>query len=56
MHSMIDQQLMEKHQEEWRVTPYSLAGSSGGPSGQSSRRAGRLSDGDKRLFSFFKKN
>uniref|UniRef100_A0A8C7MRX2 BICD family like cargo adaptor 1 n=1 Tax=Oncorhynchus kisutch TaxID=8019 RepID=A0A8C7MRX2_ONCKI len=56
MHSMIDQQLMEKHQEEWRVTPYSLAGSSGGPSGQSSRRAHRLSDGDKRLFSFFKKN
>ncbi|CAB1321799.1 unnamed protein product [Coregonus sp. 'balchen'] len=55
MHSMIDQQLMEKHQEEWRVTPYSLAGSSGGPSGQSSRRAHRLSDGDKRLFSFFKK-
>uniref|UniRef100_A0A673XUQ9 BICD family like cargo adaptor 1 n=1 Tax=Salmo trutta TaxID=8032 RepID=A0A673XUQ9_SALTR len=56
MHSMIDQQLMEKHQEEWRVTPYSLAGSYGGPSGQSSRRAHRLSDGDKRLFSFFKKN
>ncbi|XP_014027206.1 BICD family-like cargo adapter 1 isoform X1 [Salmo salar] len=59
MHSMIDQQLMEKHQEEWRVTPYTLAGPSGGrggPSGQSSRRAGRLSDGDKRLFSFFKKN
>uniref|UniRef100_A0A8C7UTS0 BICD family like cargo adaptor 1 n=1 Tax=Oncorhynchus mykiss TaxID=8022 RepID=A0A8C7UTS0_ONCMY len=56
MHSMIDQQLMEKHQEEWRVTPYSLAGSSGGPSGQSSRRAHRLSDGDKWLFSFFKKN
>ncbi|XP_055742575.1 BICD family-like cargo adapter 1 isoform X1 [Salvelinus fontinalis] len=56
MHSMIDQQLMEKHQEEWRVTPYSLAGSPGGPSGQSSRRAHRFSDGDKRLFSFFKKN
>ncbi|XP_055775327.1 BICD family-like cargo adapter 1 isoform X2 [Salvelinus fontinalis] len=59
MHSMIDQQLMEKHQEEWRVTPYTLAGPSGGrggPSGQSSRRASRLSDGDKRLFSFFKKN
>uniref|UniRef100_A0A3P9ANT8 BICD family like cargo adaptor 1 n=1 Tax=Esox lucius TaxID=8010 RepID=A0A3P9ANT8_ESOLU len=59
MHSMIDQQLMEKHQEEWRATPYSLAGPSGGrggPSGQSSRRAHRLSDGDKRLFSFFKKN
>ncbi|CAB1319635.1 unnamed protein product [Coregonus sp. 'balchen'] len=59
MHSMIDQQLMEKHQEEWRVTPYSLAGPSGGrggPSGQSSRRAHRLSDGEKRLFSFFKKN
>uniref|UniRef100_A0A4W5RI40 BICD family like cargo adaptor 1 n=1 Tax=Hucho hucho TaxID=62062 RepID=A0A4W5RI40_9TELE len=56
MHSMIEQQLMEKHQEEWRVTPYSLAGSCGGPSGQSSRRAHRLSDRDKRLFSFFKKN
>ncbi|KAJ7994093.1 hypothetical protein DPEC_G00262350 [Dallia pectoralis] len=59
MHCMIDQQLMEKHQEEWRATPYSLAGPSGGlggPTGQSSRRAHRLSDGDKRLFSFFKKN
>ncbi|KAL0979530.1 hypothetical protein UPYG_G00186230 [Umbra pygmaea] len=59
MHSMIDQQLMEKHQDEWRATPFSLPGTSGGrggPSGQSSVRAHRMSDGDKRLFSFFKKN
>ncbi|XP_067087174.1 BICD family-like cargo adapter 1 [Osmerus mordax] len=59
MHRVIDQQLMDKHQEEWKASPFSLSASSGAhsaPSGQSSRRAHRRSDGDKRLFSFFKKN
>ncbi|XP_029917025.1 BICD family-like cargo adapter 1 [Myripristis murdjan] len=55
MHRVIDQQLMDKHQDEWRSAPYSLSGSSGAH-GQSSRRAHRISDRDKRLFSFFKKN
>uniref|UniRef100_A0A671RVE4 BICD family like cargo adaptor 1 n=1 Tax=Sinocyclocheilus anshuiensis TaxID=1608454 RepID=A0A671RVE4_9TELE len=53
MHRVIDQQLMDKHQEEWKDPPYSFNGSQGGAP---SRRAHRLSDGDKRLFSFFKKN
>uniref|UniRef100_A0A8C1HGS7 BICD family like cargo adaptor 1 n=1 Tax=Cyprinus carpio carpio TaxID=630221 RepID=A0A8C1HGS7_CYPCA len=53
MHRVIDQQLMDKHQEEWKDPPYSFNGSRGGAP---SRRAHRLSDGDKRLFSFFKKN
>uniref|UniRef100_A0A672PED2 BICD family like cargo adaptor 1 n=1 Tax=Sinocyclocheilus grahami TaxID=75366 RepID=A0A672PED2_SINGR len=53
MHRVIDQQLMDKHQEEWKDPPYSFSGSRGGAP---SRRAHRLSDGDKRLFSFFKKN
>uniref|UniRef100_H3D1L5 BICD family like cargo adaptor 1 n=1 Tax=Tetraodon nigroviridis TaxID=99883 RepID=H3D1L5_TETNG len=38
MHRVIDQQLMDKYQDEW------------------SRRAQRTSDGDKKRFSFFKKN
>uniref|UniRef100_A0A9J7XDG3 BICD family like cargo adaptor 1 n=1 Tax=Cyprinus carpio carpio TaxID=630221 RepID=A0A9J7XDG3_CYPCA len=53
MHRVIDQQLMDKHQEEWKDPPFSFNGSRGGAP---SRRAHRLSDGDKRLFSFFKKN
>ncbi|XP_043103796.1 BICD family-like cargo adapter 1 isoform X3 [Puntigrus tetrazona] len=53
MHRVIDQQLMDKHQDEWKDPPYSFNGSRGGAP---SRRAHRLSDGDKRLFSFFKKN
>ncbi|XP_056135660.1 BICD family-like cargo adapter 1 [Lampris incognitus] len=56
MHRVIDQQLMDKHQDEWRSTPYSLSGSSGAHGSQSSRRAHRISEGDRRLFSFFKKN
>ncbi|XP_067270595.1 BICD family-like cargo adapter 1 isoform X2 [Pseudorasbora parva] len=53
MHRVIDQQLMDKHQEEWKDPPFSFSGSR---RGAPSRRAHRLSDGDKRLFSFFKKN
>ncbi|XP_051508556.1 BICD family-like cargo adapter 1 [Myxocyprinus asiaticus] len=53
MHRVIDQQLMDKHQEECRDSPYSFSGSRGRAP---SRRTLRLSDGDKRLFSFFKKN
>ncbi|XP_036434740.1 BICD family-like cargo adapter 1 [Colossoma macropomum] len=59
MHRVIDQQLMDKHQEEWRDSPYSFSGANTGSrthSGPPSRRPHRLSDGDKRLFSFFKKN
>uniref|UniRef100_A0A3Q4GYU9 BICD family like cargo adaptor 1 n=1 Tax=Neolamprologus brichardi TaxID=32507 RepID=A0A3Q4GYU9_NEOBR len=56
MHRVIDQQLMDKHQDEWRANPTSLSGSSVTHRGQSSRRAQRFSDRDKRLFSFFKKN
>uniref|UniRef100_A0A4W6G6I3 BICD family like cargo adaptor 1 n=1 Tax=Lates calcarifer TaxID=8187 RepID=A0A4W6G6I3_LATCA len=56
MHRVIDQQLMDKHQDEWRLAPSSLSGSTRAHSGQSSRRAHRISDRDKRLFSFFKKN
>ncbi|GAA6226604.1 BICD family-like cargo adapter 1 isoform X2 [Lates japonicus] len=56
MHRVIDQQLMDKHQDEWRSAPSSLSGSTRAHSGQSSRRAHRISDRDKRLFSFFKKN
>ncbi|XP_029017678.1 BICD family-like cargo adapter 1 isoform X2 [Betta splendens] len=46
MHRVIDQQLMDKHQDEWLVAH----------GNQSSRRAQRISDQEKRLFSFFKKN
>ncbi|KAM6930754.1 BICD family-like cargo adapter 1 isoform 1-T1 [Xenentodon cancila] len=53
MHRVIDQQLMDKHQDEWRSAHTSLSGSS---RSQSSRRAHRISDRDRRLFSFFKKN
>ncbi|XP_065104349.1 BICD family-like cargo adapter 1 [Paramisgurnus dabryanus] len=53
MHRVIDQQLMDKHQDEWRSSPFSFNGSQGAGA---SRRSHRLSDGDKRLFSFFKKN
>uniref|UniRef100_A0AAQ5Y369 HAP1 N-terminal domain-containing protein n=1 Tax=Amphiprion ocellaris TaxID=80972 RepID=A0AAQ5Y369_AMPOC len=56
MHRVIDQQLMDKHQDEWRSAPTSLSGSSRAHGGLSSRRAHRISDRDKRLFSFFKKN
>ncbi|XP_037634153.1 BICD family-like cargo adapter 1 isoform X2 [Sebastes umbrosus] len=56
MHRVIDQQLMDKYQDEWRSAPPSLSGSSRAHGGQSSRRAQRISDRDKRLFSFFKKN
>ncbi|XP_072770373.1 BICD family-like cargo adapter 1 [Nerophis lumbriciformis] len=54
MHRVIDQQLMDKHQDEWR-SPHP-SGSSRAHSAQSSRRALRISDRDRRLFSFFKKN
>ncbi|KAM8864946.1 BICD family-like cargo adapter 1 isoform 2-T2 [Synchiropus picturatus] len=56
MHRVIDQQLMDKHQDEWREAPSSLSGPSRPHGGQSSRRAQRISDRDRRLFSFFKKN
>ncbi|XP_047448778.1 BICD family-like cargo adapter 1 isoform X1 [Mugil cephalus] len=56
MHRVIDQQLMDKHQDEWRSASTSLSGSSRAHGSQSSRRAQRISDRDKRLFSFFKKN
>ncbi|XP_073323315.1 BICD family-like cargo adapter 1 [Pagrus major] len=56
MHRVIDQQLMDKYQDEWRSAPSSLSGSSRAHGGQASRRAQRISDRDKRLFSFFKKS
>ncbi|KAI3372248.1 hypothetical protein L3Q82_022755 [Scortum barcoo] len=56
MHRVIDQQLMDKYQDEWRLAPSSLSGSSRAHGSQSSRRAHRISDRDKRLFSFFKKS
>ncbi|KAL4660357.1 hypothetical protein GN956_G1300 [Arapaima gigas] len=59
MHRVIDQQLMDKHQEEWRVSPHSFSSSSGrrGSSLEPpSRRPQRFANGDKKLFSFFKKN
>ncbi|XP_033181242.1 BICD family-like cargo adapter 1 [Mastacembelus armatus] len=54
MHRVIDQQLMDKHQDEWRDAPSSMSASSRAHS-SSPRRAHRFSDRDKRLFSFFKK-
>ncbi|KAJ3604482.1 hypothetical protein NHX12_029222 [Muraenolepis orangiensis] len=62
MHTVIDQQLMDKHPDEWRDTPFTTSRASGSSgsgrssSSSSSRRAHRRSEGDKRLFSFFKKN
>lgn len=56
MHRVIDQQLMDKYQDEWRSSPSSLSGASKAPGGLLSRRGQRVSDGDKKLFSFFKKN
>ncbi|XP_076020851.1 BICD family-like cargo adapter 1 [Genypterus blacodes] len=56
MHRVIDQQLMDKHQDEWRSAPSSLSGSARACGGQAPRRARSISDRDKRLFSFFKKN
>ncbi|XP_037339280.2 BICD family-like cargo adapter 1 isoform X2 [Pungitius pungitius] len=56
MHRVIDQQLMDKYQDEWRSAPAPLSGPSRAHGAQSSRRAHRISDRDKRLFSFFKKN
>ncbi|CAL8294742.1 unnamed protein product [Gadus morhua 'NCC'] len=66
MHRVIDQQLMDKHQDEWRDAPIAASrvpGSSGAgrspsssSSSSSSRRLHRRSEEDKRLFSFFKKN
>ncbi|KAK1892369.1 BICD family-like cargo adapter 1 [Dissostichus eleginoides] len=52
MHRVIDQQLMDKYQDEWRPPP-SVSGPP--PGASSSRRAHRFSDRDRRLFSFFKK-
>ncbi|KAM9858040.1 BICD family-like cargo adapter 1 [Aulostomus maculatus] len=49
MHRVIDQQLMDKHQDEWRSAPLCH-------SGPSSRQAHHITDRDRRLFSFFKKN
>ncbi|XP_057687034.1 BICD family-like cargo adapter 1 isoform X2 [Corythoichthys intestinalis] len=56
MHRVIDQQLMDKHQDEWRSSSSSTSRLSRAPGPQSSRRALRLSDRDRKLFSFFKKN
>ncbi|XP_031426724.1 BICD family-like cargo adapter 1 isoform X2 [Clupea harengus] len=57
MQRVIDQQLMDKHQEEWD-TPYSFSGANGVSRRASapSRRSHRKADRDRRLFSFFKKN
>ncbi|TRY60545.1 hypothetical protein DNTS_026961 [Danionella cerebrum] len=53
MHRVIEQQLMEKHQEEWKDPPFSFSGPRGA---EASRKTRRLTDRDKRIFSFFKKN
>ncbi|KAF4072161.1 hypothetical protein AMELA_G00259990 [Ameiurus melas] len=56
---VIDQQLIDKHQGELLESPNSFSGAKPrtyGSSGASSRQASHLSDGDKRLFLFFKKN
>ncbi|XP_066545542.1 BICD family-like cargo adapter 1 [Amia ocellicauda] len=58
MHRVIDQQLMDKHQEECREPPYSFSGGAARrsrPSRPSGGRHDRHAD-DKSLFSFFKKN
>ncbi|KAK1801352.1 hypothetical protein P4O66_023035 [Electrophorus voltai] len=53
MHRVIDQQLKEKHRDEWQDPPRSA---SADPRGPASRPTHHLPDGEKRLFSFFKKN
>uniref|UniRef100_A0A3P9J6I6 BICD family like cargo adaptor 1 n=1 Tax=Oryzias latipes TaxID=8090 RepID=A0A3P9J6I6_ORYLA len=53
MHRVIDQQLMDKHQDEWRLEHTSQTSSS---RSQASKRSHRISERDKRLFSFFKKS
>ncbi|KAI5094892.1 BICD family-like cargo adapter 1 [Silurus meridionalis] len=56
---LLDQQLMDKHQGEWRDSRNTFSGakaSTYGSSGATSRQASSLSNCDKRLFSFFKKN
>uniref|UniRef100_A0A8C7Z3C1 BICD family like cargo adaptor 1 n=1 Tax=Oryzias sinensis TaxID=183150 RepID=A0A8C7Z3C1_9TELE len=53
MHRVIDQQLMDKHQDEWRLAHTSQTSSS---RSQASKRSHRISERDKRLFSFFKKS
>ncbi|XP_056320117.1 BICD family-like cargo adapter 1 [Danio aesculapii] len=52
MHRVIDQQLMDKHQEEWKDPPFSFSRRGAA----ASRPTQRLADRDKPLFSFFKKN
>ncbi|XP_075879145.1 BICD family-like cargo adapter 1 isoform X2 [Nelusetta ayraudi] len=52
MHRVIDQQLMDKYQDEWSSAHSSVSA----PPRQPSRRAQRLADRDRRLFSFFKKS
>ncbi|XP_073766147.1 BICD family-like cargo adapter 1 isoform X2 [Danio rerio] len=52
MHRVIDQQLMDKHQEEWNDPPFSFSRRGAA----ASRPTQRLADRDKPLFSFFKKN
>ncbi|KAK5871717.1 hypothetical protein PBY51_004579 [Eleginops maclovinus] len=56
MHRVIDQQLMDKYQDEWRPAPPSVSGPSRASEAPTSRRAHRFSDRDRRLFSFFKKS
>uniref|UniRef100_A0A3P8W0B7 BICD family like cargo adaptor 1 n=1 Tax=Cynoglossus semilaevis TaxID=244447 RepID=A0A3P8W0B7_CYNSE len=53
MHRVIDQQLMDKHQDEWQSRPSRSMRPHGG---HSSRQVRHSSNQDKRLFSFFKKN
>ncbi|XP_058850203.1 BICD family-like cargo adapter 1 isoform X1 [Acipenser ruthenus] len=59
MQRVIDQQLIDKHQEEWSETPYSFSRGAGrrsrAPPHARLERAGEDSEG-KSLFSFFKKN
>ncbi|KAK3539741.1 hypothetical protein QTP70_013175 [Hemibagrus guttatus] len=59
MFRVINQQLMDKHQGKWRDSPNSFFGTKASTyrsSRASSGRASGLFDGDKHLFSFFKKN
>ncbi|XP_023664148.2 BICD family-like cargo adapter 1 isoform X1 [Paramormyrops kingsleyae] len=50
---IVNQQLMDKHQDEFWVSPYSF---SGGNARLASTAARCHGNGDKKLFSFFKKN